>query len=99
MAASIGCSLFLGGFLSKNHYPRVIGAFFPFRKASHTFSFGGLGFTLIVRILTGWIPLIGFIATLVLLLPSLAVTVRRLADLKTTEWWLLLPIVLRWSDW
>ena len=51
-------------------------------------------FTLIVRILTGWIPFIGFIVTLVLLLPSLAVTVRRLHDTNRTGWWLLLPIVL-----
>ena len=48
----------------------------------------------IVRILTGWIPFIGFITTLVLLLPSLAVTVRELHDTNRTGWWLLLPIEL-----
>ena len=48
----------------------------------------------IVRILTGWIPFIVFIITLVLLLPSLAVTVRKLHDTNRTGWWLLLPIVL-----
>ncbi len=49
--------------------------FLPFQEASHTPLFGGMGITLIVRILTGWIPFIGFIVTLALLLPSLAVTV------------------------
>ena len=34
----------------------------------------------------------GFVVTLVLLLPSLAVTVRRLHDTNRTGWWLLLPI-------
>ena len=49
-------------------------------------------FTLIVRILTGWIPGVGFVVALVLLLPSLSVTVRRLHDTNRTGWWLLLPI-------
>ena len=49
-------------------------------------------FTLIVRILTGWIPGVGFVVTLVLLLPSLSATVRRLHDTNRTGWWLLMPI-------
>ena len=69
--------------------------FLPFQEVSHTPSFGGMGITLIVRILTGWIPFIGVIVTLVLLLPSLAVTVRRLHDTNRTGWWFPLPIVLR----
>ena len=34
----------------------------------------------------------GFVVALVLLLPSLSVTVRRLHDTNRTGWWLLLPI-------
>lgn len=42
----------------------------------------------------GFIPVIGFIVTLALILPSLSVTVRRLHDTDRTGWWLLLPIGL-----
>ena len=51
-------------------------------------------FTFIVRIVTFWIPFIGFIIALGLLLPSLAVTVRRLHDTNRTGWWVLLPVGL-----
>ena len=51
-------------------------------------------FTMIVRIVTGWIPGVGFIVALILLLPSLSATVRRLHDTNRTGWWLLLPIGL-----
>ena len=51
-------------------------------------------FTFIVRIVTFWIPFIGFIIALGLLLPSLSVTVRRLHDTNRTGWWVLLPIGL-----
>ena len=51
-------------------------------------------FTMIVRVLTGWIPGVGFVVMLGLLLPSLSATVRRLHDTNRTGWWLLLPIVL-----
>ncbi len=51
-------------------------------------------FTFIVRLVTSWIPFIGFIISLALLLPSLAVTVRRLHDTNRTGWWVLLPIGL-----
>ena len=51
-------------------------------------------FTFLLRVLIGWIPGVGFILTLVLLLPTLAVTVRRLHDINRSGWWLLLPIGL-----
>ena len=51
-------------------------------------------FTFVVRIVTTWIPFIGFIIALALLLPSLAVTARRLHDTNRTGWWMLLPIGL-----
>ncbi len=51
-------------------------------------------FTFIVRLVTTWIPFVGFIIALALLLPNLAVTVRRLHDTNRTGWWMLLPIGL-----
>lgn len=44
----------------------------------------------------GWIPFIGYIASLVFMLPSLAVAVRRLHDIGKSGWWylfVLIPIV------
>lgn len=40
----------------------------------------------------GFIPVIGWIARLVLLLPSLSVQVRRLHDMGRSAWWLLLLV-------
>ncbi len=51
-------------------------------------------FTFIVRVITGWIPFVGFVIALALLLPSLSVTARRLHDTNRTGWWMLLPIGL-----
>ncbi len=51
-------------------------------------------FTVIVQVLTFWIPFLGFIIALALLLPSLAVTARRLHDTNRTGWWMLFPIGL-----
>ena len=51
-------------------------------------------FTLLVRLVTTWIPGLGFAIGLALLLPSLAVTARRLHDTNRTGWWMLLPIGL-----
>ena len=51
-------------------------------------------FTLIVRLVTTWIPFVGFVIALALLLPSLSVTTRRLHDTNRTGWWMLLPIGL-----
>ena len=43
-------------------------------------------FTFIVRLLTFWIPIVGLLILLGLLLPSLAATVRRLHDTNRTGW-------------
>ena len=51
-------------------------------------------FTLIVRLITTWIPVLNVVVALALLLPSLTVTVRRLHDTNRTGWWVLLPIGL-----
>ena len=51
-------------------------------------------FTVIARVVTGWIPFVGFVIALALLLPSLSVTARRLHDTNRTGWWMLLPIGL-----
>ena len=51
-------------------------------------------FAFIVRVLTVWIPFVGFIVFLGLLLPSLAATARRLHDTNRTGWWMMLPIGL-----
>ena len=47
-------------------------------------------FTVIARLVAVFIPGVGFIAGLVLLLPSLAAMVRRLHDINRTGWWTLL---------
>ena len=49
-------------------------------------------FYAIVYIATLFIPFVGFIVWLALLLPSLAVTARRLHDIDRSGWWCLLPI-------
>ena len=49
-------------------------------------------FTVIARIVTTFIPGVGFIVSLGLLLPSLSATARRLHDTNRTGWWILLPI-------
>ena len=41
----------------------------------------------------GFIPIIGFIASLALLLPALGVCVRRLHDTGRSGWWLLLALI------
>ncbi len=46
----------------------------------------------LLTILLSFIPVIGWILRLVLLLPSLAVQVRRLHDMERSAWWLLLLI-------
>lgn len=51
-------------------------------------------FTFVVRLVVTWIPIIGFVISLALLLPSLAATARRLHDTNRTGWWMLLPIGL-----
>lgn len=46
----------------------------------------------LLTFLLGFIPIIGWILRLVLLLPSLAVQVRRLHDIERSAWWLLLLV-------
>ena len=51
-------------------------------------------FYAIVWIATSFIPFVGFIVWLALLLPSLAVAARRLHDTDRSGWWVLLPFGL-----
>ena len=50
-------------------------------------------FRLLVQLPTMWIPLLGFIVFLVLLLPTFSSTARRLHDVNRTGWWMLMPII------
>ena len=50
-------------------------------------------FALISQIILNMIPFVGGIYSLVLLLPSLAVTARRLHDTDRTAWWMLLYLI------
>ena len=50
-------------------------------------------FALISQMILNLIPIVGEIYALVLLLPSLAVTARRLHDTNRTAWWMLLYLV------
>ena len=47
----------------------------------------------------GTLGIIGLLIELVLFLPSLAVSVRRLHDIDRTGWWILLPFVLIIGSW
>ena len=51
-------------------------------------------FYAIVNLVISFIPFVGFIVWLALLLPSLAVTARRLHDTDRSGWWALLPFGL-----
>lgn len=48
-------------------------------------------FNFIVSLVLGWIPIVGLIVSLGLLLPNIAVSIRRLHDTDRTGWWILLP--------
>ncbi len=50
-------------------------------------------FSFISQIVLNFIPILGGIYVLVLLLPSLSVTARRLHDIDRTAWWMLLYLV------
>ena len=50
-------------------------------------------FSFFSQIVLNWIPFIGWLYALALLLPSLAVTARRLHDSDRTAWWMLLYLV------
>jgi len=49
-------------------------------------------FSLVVNLVLGWIPIIGWLVALGLFLPGLAVTVRRLHDTNRTGWFALIGI-------
>lgn len=55
-------------------------------------------FSVVSQALLNWVPFVGWIYGLALLLPSLAVTVRRLHDTGRSAWWLLiyLGIAIGW---
>lgn len=46
-----------------------------------------------VGVVTGWIPLIGFIISLLLIWPNLAITVKRLHDMGKSGWFAIIPWV------
>ncbi len=49
-------------------------------------------FTWIVGIVLGWVPFVGLIFQLAVLLPTFAVTARRLHDTNRSGWWQVLPL-------
>jgi uncharacterized membrane protein YhaH (DUF805 family) len=66
------------------------------RKEFWTFVLVNLGITILLNVLEGIIGLFGIIATLfslAILIPSIAVGVRRLHDTGRTGWWLLLSFI------
>ena len=50
-------------------------------------------FTVLVNLVTSWIPFAGFVGFLGFLLPTIAVTTRRLHDTDRTGWWQLVPLM------
>ncbi len=46
----------------------------------------------LVTLVVGFIPIIGWLIRLALLLPSLSVQARRLHDMNRSAWWLLLLV-------
>lgn len=50
-------------------------------------------FTLIVGVVAGWIPFVGNLLNLAIILPTLAVGARRLHDTDRSGWWLLMSVV------
>lgn len=44
-------------------------------------------FTTSINILLGWIPIIGILITLLLLVPTISLTTRRLHDINLSGWW------------
>ena len=50
-------------------------------------------FNLLLSMFVAWIPVIGWIAAIAILVPGLSVTVRRLHDVGKSGWWLLLALV------
>lgn len=50
-------------------------------------------FNALVGIILGWIPYLGTILSILLILPSIAVSVRRLHDIGKSGWWYLLSFI------
>ena len=50
-------------------------------------------FCVIIGVLIGWIPIIGMLVMLALVIPSFAVGVRRLHDTGKSGWWILLSLL------
>lgn len=50
-------------------------------------------FCVIIGVLIGWIPIIGMLVMLALVIPSYAVGVRRLHDTGKSGWWILLSLL------
>lgn len=50
-------------------------------------------FSVVLSLLTGWIPIIGFLISLALVVPTIAVGVRRMHDTGRSGWYILLPAV------
>ena len=50
-------------------------------------------FTFIVGLILGWIPVIGWIISIALIIPNLAVGARRLHDTGKSGWWQLLQLL------
>ena len=50
-------------------------------------------FTFIVGLILGWIPVIGWIISIALIIPNLAVGARRLHDTGRSGWWQLLQLL------
>lgn len=50
-------------------------------------------FTFIVGCVLGWIPVLGWLVSIALIIPNLAVGARRLHDTNRSGWWLLLNLI------
>ncbi len=50
-------------------------------------------FTFIVGLILGWIPVIGWIISIALIIPNLAVGARRLHDTGKSGWWWLINLI------
>lgn len=47
-----------------------------------------------VGVVAGWIPVLGFLISLALIWPNLAITVKRLHDMGRSGWFVLIPVLV-----